>query len=186
MTRIPDESDNSDASDNRAELALVEQTARDILRDVAGQDPTKAWQLLTEAGLPLLAVPEPDGGGWLEAAAVVTRLVGESGTDVPYGDAALVAAPVLAGAGLPLPQHGFAVGIVAEDATVTRAGGGLRLRATLPRVPWGAAAEQVVVVASGEAGDVVVALDPSLADVTPGRNIAGEPRDTMRVDAVVD
>ena len=172
-------------ADQTTELGLLEQTARDILRDVAGEDPAKAWRLLTEAGLPLLAVPEPEGGGWLGAAAVVARLVGESGAELPYGDAAMVAAPILAAAGLPL-RAGIAVAAYDDEATVTRAGDGLRLRATLSRVPWGAVAEQVVVVARGENGDVVVAVDPSSAEVTHGRNIAGEPRDTLRVDGVVD
>jgi acyl-CoA dehydrogenase len=172
-------------ADNAAELGLLEQTARDILRDVGGDDSAKAWTLLAEAGLPLLAVAEPDGGGWPAAAAVVTRLVGESGADLPYGDVALVAAPMLAAAGLPLPQ-GMAVAVAADDVTVTGAGDGVRVRATLSRVPWGAVAEQVVVVARGDDGDVVVAIDPSAADVTPGRNIAGEPRDTLRIDTVVE
>ena len=173
------------SSDNTAELGLLEQTARDILRDVAGDDPAKAWELLTEAGLPLLAVPEPEGGGWFEAAAVVARLVGESGAELPYADAALVAAPVLAAAGLPLPT-GIAVAAVADGATLTRDGADARLRATLRRVPWGASAQRVVLVARSDDGDVVVAVDPSTAEVTPGSNIAGEPRDTLQIDAVVD
>jgi acyl-CoA dehydrogenase len=135
--------------------------------------------------LPLLAVPEPDGGGWPVAAAVVTRLVGESGADLPYGDMALVAAPMLSAAGMPIPQ-GIAVAATSDDVTVTRENDGVRLRTTLHRVPWGAVAEQVVVVARADDGDeVVVAIDPSAADVTPGHNIAGEPRDTLRIDTVI-
>ena len=172
-------------ADNSAELGLLEQTARDILRDVAGQDPAKAWQLLTEAGLPLLAVPEPDGGGWLEAAAVVARLAGEAGADLPYGDAALVAAPLLATAGMTLPT-GVVVAAVADDVTVTPEGDGVRVRGTLARVPYGVMAERVVIVATSEDADVVVALDPSSAEASAGRNIAGEPRDTLQVDAVVE
>ena len=173
----------TEAVDNSGELGLLEQTARDILRDAAGQDPTKAWQLLTEAGLPLLAVPEPDGGGWLEAAAIVTRVVGESAVDLPYGDTALVAAPLLSAAGLPL-LDGIAVAAVADDAVVSREGEGVRLRATLPRVPWGTSASQLVVVARSDDGDVVVAIDPSAADAKAGRNIAGEPRDRVEIDTV--
>ena len=173
----------TDVGDNSGELGLLEQTARDILRDVAGQDAGKAWQLLTEAGLPLLGVPEPDGGGWLEAAAIVTRIVGESAADLAYGDTALVASPMLAAAGLPLPD-GVAVAAVADDAVASHEGGNVRLRATLTRVPWGATASQIVVVARGDEGDLLVVVDPTDADVTSGRNIAGEPRDKVQVDAV--
>ena len=171
------------AVDNSGELGLLEQTARDILRDVAGQDPARGWQLLTEAGLPLLAVPEPDGGGWLEAAALVTRIVGESAADLPYGDTAFVAAPMIAAAGLPLPA-GIAVAAITDDAEVIREGDDVRLRATLTRVPWGVAATELVVVAHDEDGDVVVVIDPASAKVTAGRNIAGEPRDKLQVDTV--
>ena len=166
------------------ELGLLEQTARDILRDVAGEDPAKAWDLLAQAGLPLLAVPEPEGGGWLLAAATVTRLVGGAAAELPYGDSALVAAPMLAAGGLAVPS-GVVVAALSDDATVLRAGDEWRLQATLSRVPWGGRAERVVVVAAGDDGDVVVALDPKAADATAGHNLAGEPRDTLRVDTTV-
>jgi len=171
-------------TDNAQELGLLEQTARDILGDVAGQDAAKAWQVIASAELPFLAVPEPAGGGWLGAAAVVARISGELAADVPYADAALVAAPMLAAAGLGLPT-GVAVAAVVEDATAAPDGDQVRVRATLYRVAWGESAERIVFVAAGDDGDVVVSLDPSLAEVSSGRNVAGEPRDRVQVDAVV-
>ena len=172
------------SADNSDELGLLEQTARDILGDVAGEDTAKAWQVLVSAELPLLAVPEPLGGGWLGAAAVVARICGELAADVPYADAALVAAPMLAAAGLELPT-GLVVAAVTDDATAVSEADGVRVRATLSRVAWAGSAERVVFVARGDEGDVVVSLDPTLADVTAGRNVAGEPRDRVQVDAVV-
>jgi acyl-CoA dehydrogenase len=166
-------------SEQHEELALLAQTARDILGDVAGADTAKAWQVLASAELPLLAVPEPAGGGWLAAAAAVARIAGEVGADVPYADAAIVAAPVLAAVGLPLPS-GLVVAATG-DVTVSKDGDGYRLRGTLVRVPWGASAERVVVVTD----TFVVSLDPASAQVTEGRNIAGEPRDSLGVDIVV-
>src|SRR5438270_10035047 len=154
------------ASDQQDELALLEQTARDMLGDVAGEDSAKVWQVLASAELPLLAVPEPAGGGWLAAAAAVARIAGELGADVPYADAAIVAAPMLAAVDLPLPS-GLVVGATG-DVTVGKDGDGFRLRGTISRVPWGASAERIVCVADGFA----VSLDPSLAQATEGRNIA--------------
>jgi acyl-CoA dehydrogenase len=171
-------------SEQQAELDLLEQTARDILGDVAGEDIAKAWQVLSSAELTLLAVPEPLGGGWLGAAAAVTRVSGALAAEVPYADAALVAAPLLAAAGLELPG-GVVVAASAGDATVAAEAGGVRLRAVLSRVPFGSSAERVVLVARGGDGDVVVSLDPALAEVGAGCNIAGERRDHVRVDAVV-
>jgi acyl-CoA dehydrogenase len=169
---------------NSDELGLLEQTAREILGDVAGEDAAKAWQVLASAELPLLAVPEPAGGGWLGAAAVVARVCGELAADVPYADAAMVAAPILSAAGLELPA-GMVVAAVAEGATAAREGDGVRVRASLLRVAWGESAERVVFVAAGDDGDVVVSLDPASAAVTAGRSVAGEPRDHVQADAVV-
>src|SRR4051794_28632327 len=166
-------------SEQQEELGLLEQTARDILGDVAGADTAKAWQVLASAELPLLAVPEPAGGGWLAAAAAVARITGELGADVPYADAAIVAAPMLAAAELPLP-HGLAVAATG-DVEVSKEGDGYRVRGTLARVPFGGVAERVVLVAE----DFVVSLDPSLATVTEGRSMAGESRDSLSVDVVV-
>jgi len=167
------------ADGQQEELALLEQTARDILGDVAGEDTAKAWQVLASAELPLLAVPEPAGGGWLAAAAAVARICGEVGADVPYADAAIVAAPMLAAAGLPIPS-GLVVAATG-DVEVSKEADGHRLRGTLSRVPFGASAERVVFVA----GDVAVSLDPSLARVGEGRNIAREARDSISLDVVV-
>jgi acyl-CoA dehydrogenase len=172
------------SNEHEAELGLLVETARDILGDVAGEDLPKAWQLVASAGLPMLAVPEPDGGGWLAAAAAVTRVTGEVAAELPIADAALVAAPLVAAAGLAVPD-GPLVAAVSDDATVTREGDGLRVRATLPRVACGAGAERVAVVAAGPDGDVVVLVDPASAQVSQGRNLAGEQRDTLQVDAVV-
>jgi len=166
-------------AEQQEELALLEQTAREMFGDLAGEDSAKAWQVLASAELPLLAVPEPAGGGWLAAAAAVARIAGELGADVPYADAAIVAAPILASVDLPLPAG--PVVAATGDVTVSKEGDGYRLRGTLSRVPWGASAERVVFVAD----DAVVSLDPALADVTEGRNIAGEPRDSVAVDVVV-
>src|SRR4051794_2344763 len=166
-------------SEQQEELGLLEQTARDILGDVAGEDTAKAWQVLAGAELPLLAVPEPAGGGWLAAAAAVARIVGEVGADVPYADAAIVAAPMLAAVDLPVPS-GLVVAATG-DVTVSKEADGYRLRGRLARVSWGASAERIAFVAD----DFVVSLDPALTQVTEGRSIAGESRDSLSLDVVV-
>jgi len=167
------------SAEQQEELALLEQTARDMFGDLAGEDGAKAWQVLASAELPLLAVPEPAGGGWLAAAAAVARIAGELGADVPYADAAIVAAPMLAAVDLRVPS-GLVVAATG-DVEATEEGDGYRVRGTLTRVPLGASAERVVFVA----GDVVVSLDPALVQSTEGRNIAREARDSFSLDVVV-
>ena len=82
-----------------------------------GDGADRIWRQFEDAGFLLMAVPEPAGGGWLEAAAAVARLCGELTAPVPYADAAVVAAPLLAGAGLELPA-----GLVTAADIVTPGG----------------------------------------------------------------
>jgi acyl-CoA dehydrogenase len=61
----------------------------------------------------------------------------------------------------------------------------LTVRGTLARVGWARSAARVAVLATGpEGGEVVLSVDPSDAGVRlePGVNLAGEPRDGLRLD----
>lgn len=167
-----------------ADLRLLTDTAAEIFLAAEGQPLDGGWRPVREAGLDLLAVPEPLGGGWLQAAAEMTRVAGDTAVALPYADTALVAKPLLAHAGLVVPDGPCAAAagtLVAEPAD-----GKLRVRGTLRRVPWGAAAGRIVAVAAAVDGDVLVALDPSRANVSPGVNLAGEPRETVAVDTVAE
>ena len=55
-----------------------------------------------------------------------------------------------------------------------------RISGVLNRVPWGGHSTGVVALANSSEGVRVVMLDPSVATVTPGWNMAGEPRDMLR------
>jgi acyl-CoA dehydrogenase len=169
---------------DETELRLLLSTAADVFRAAAGPSPGKGWRLVHEVGLDLLAVPEPLGGGWLRGAAAVTRVAGETTVALPYADTALVAAPMLSDAGLAVPDGPCAA--AAGTLLAEPANGNWRVRGTLRRVPWGAAAARIVVAAATGEGDIVVAIDPSRADVSPGVNLAGDPCDTVAVDITAE
>jgi acyl-CoA dehydrogenase len=112
---------------------------------------------------------------------------------VPAAETALLGGWLLAEAGLPVPR-GPLVAVRAPAAqadggggfSLTPAAGGWQARGRLPRVGWGRVAQRVVVLAAAGGADVAVALGPGDVAVEPGSNVAGEPRDDLTVDAVLD
>jgi acyl-CoA dehydrogenase len=61
----------------------------------------------------------------------------------------------------------------------------VRLSGTATRVPWGARAARVAVLAETPDGRVVCSVDPRACAVQRRVNLAGEPRDTLDFDGVV-
>ena len=154
-----------------------------------GTWPDKLWSALEEGGLTLPLVPEARGGAggdWRDAHTVV-RAAGKHAAPVPLAET-IVASWLLGQAGLDVPTGPLTIAPVHRDERLRleRAGGVWRLSGTASRVPWGAAAAHVVVVAEGgdgtpkAEGRTMVALVPKgMGRVTPDRNLALEPRDTL-------
>ena len=69
----------------------------------------------------------------------------------------------------------------AEDRlTLARDGNGWRLSGRASRLPWAAQAGRIVLLADGPDGEMAIALEGTIgAELIPGRNMAGEPRDTL-------
>src|SRR5919108_1405543 len=157
--------------------------------------PDKLWRALEEGGLTLPLVDEARGGAggtWADAHTVV-RAAGKHAAPVPLAET-IVAGWLLSQAGLDVPLGPLTIAPVHRDECLRleRAGGGWRVHGTAMRVPWGAAAGHVVVVAEGEGGaaagegGVTIALvAKGAARVTADRNLALEPRDTLVFDGAV-
>jgi acyl-CoA dehydrogenase len=187
-------------TDMAAELHLIASTAEQVFQAAAGRPAAEAWSLVRETELDQLALPDP-GGDWLAAAAAVTRLAGEHAVELPYADAALVAGPLLAEAGLELPA-GPCVAASPANANASPnpnpnaipnpnpnampVDGRWRVRGTLRHVPWAAVAARIVVVAGTPDGELVASVDPSGATITPGKSMTGEPSDTVEIDTLAD
>ncbi|MEU8367370.1 acyl-CoA dehydrogenase family protein [Micromonospora tulbaghiae] len=137
------------------------------------------WSTVHGLGWTGVSVPEGAGGsgGTLTDLAALVRGMGRHGVSLPLAETVL-AARQFAAAGRGLPD-GVAT-VVAGDG-VAVAGG--RLRGTAARVPWAAAARTLLVYAGDEAF-AVPAGHPGLR-VTPGRNLAAEPRDDVTFDVPV-
>ena len=147
--------------------------------------PDKLWRSLEEGGLTLPLVPEAGGGAggtWLDAH-VVVRAAGRHTAPVPLAET-IVASGLLAGAGLQVPLGPLTLAPVhiGESLTLTRAGGGWLLHGVATRVPWGAAAGHVVVLAEAEGQTMIALVLGDTKRVTADRNLALEPRDTLTFD----
>lgn len=161
------------------------------------------WPALAELRLPWVSVPEAAGGagGDLEDAFTILFHAGRHAVALPLAETGILGGWLLAAAGLPLPEGPLAVPVRKELAVPVRKeavpvvpdGEGLELRprgsgweatGRLVRVPWGAGAAGVVALARAPDGLRVVLILPEEVEVTRGRNLAGEPRDTLVVDAV--
>ena len=67
----------------------------------------------------------------------------------------------------------------AETLALARDGGGWRLSGTAARVPWGASAGHVVVLAEGDGKQMVALVKGGAAKAERDVNLAQEPRDTL-------
>jgi len=114
-------------------------------------------------------------GGSLSDAAIVVAAAAESGCRVPLAETALEAGWLLAEAELELPEGP----LTAAYAPLGFRHGTTLSEVSVNRVPWGRVAQHVVVVMGGGTKDSVTYLPAKDAVVTPGTNLAGEPRDRM-------
>jgi alkylation response protein AidB-like acyl-CoA dehydrogenase len=167
------EAPRGQARDERAEIA---EAARGVLRAAPG-----SWKDVAGLGFTALAVPEDLGGsgGDLRDAAVVVAEAARLHVPLPVAEANFLAGPLLAAAGIELPD-----GILtAATGTVTadRAG---RLTGTVRDVPWLRGASYLVTLAETPEGEAValVSVTAPGVSVTPGVNLAGEHRDTAVLD----
>ena len=145
------------------------------------------WRAISETGVPLAALPESAGGAdaeWSDLYAVL-RVAGRHAAPIPLAET-MLAGWIAANAGLELTDGPMSVGPVrsADTLTLQRDGNGWRLSGTASRLPYARDAARIVLLAEGPNGEMAVSLDgPHGATVTQGRNMAGEPRDTLRFDA---
>ena len=140
-----------------------------------------AWDGLVEAGFTRIGLPETAGGsgGSLSDAADVLRVVGRFAAPVPLAETAFLAGWLLARAGLDLPDGPLAV--VPEELALTAD----RIAGTA-RVAWASRSSSMVALVSSPDGALVVQVDPADADISPGFNMAGEPRQTVRFDVPLE
>jgi len=143
----------------------------------------RLWSALTAAGFPYVSVAEDAGGsgGDVADACALLSVAGRFAAPVPLAETGLLGGWLLASAGRPLPAGPVTVAPGRPGDVVELSGrpGAWRLSARVQRVPWGGRVEQVALLAEVGGERYVVAAPVGSADVTPGWNLAAEPRDTL-------
>jgi acyl-CoA dehydrogenase len=153
-------------------------------RAEAGVFPDALWRAVSETGVPLAVLPEAAGGAdaeWSDLYAVL-RVAGRYAAPIPLAET-MLAAWLAGSAGLAVSEQPMTVGPVRIDdrLTLVRDGNGWRLSGLASRLPWAAQVGRIVLIAEGPHGAMAVSLEgPGSAELVGGRNMAGEPRDTLR------
>ena len=166
---------------------------RDMLHEAAlrifADKPQDLWAVLQESGFDKALLPESKGGAgvsWADACGLLS-LAGEHAAGVPLAEAMvghwLMEHAGVEGVGSPT----IASSVQSEEIRLGVAREGRRVDGTLRRVPWGETCTHVAfIVGAGTAAQlIVVARDAAGVSVIPGRNLAGEPRDTLVFEGVV-
>jgi acyl-CoA dehydrogenase len=152
-------------------MSAVRDQMRDAARAIFARTPQ--WQTLSDAGFPLLLVPEAQGGiggDWGDAVAVLNE-AGAAALAQPLGEA-MLANWLIARTGQPLPSGLLTIG----------SGGGRlnngRFTGYVAAVPWGRSANHILATINPEGDKPQLILLPP-GKVTEGESPAGEPRDRL-------
>lgn len=146
----------------------------------------KLWQALVDSGMATVSLPESLGGsgGDLHDAAIVVAEVSRRAGPVPVMETTFLACWLHGLAQVPMASGPHAVALLEPSGgvEVTEDGDGLRLRGSADRVAWAGICEQLLLVATVAGRTVLARVDPSTCKITPGRSLAGEPRDRVGFD----
>jgi acyl-CoA dehydrogenase len=179
-----------------ADRAMLVEVATGLFRDrctpedVVAAEATgwsdRLWSALAESGFPYVSVPEEAGGsgGDIADACALLTVAGRFAAPVPLAETGLLGGWLLAAAGLDLPDGplSVAVGRSGDDVELSGGPGSWRLTARVQRVPWGGRSERVALLATVGGDRHVVSAPVASAEVSAGRNLAAEPRDTLTWD----
>ncbi len=172
---------------------LIRESAQRIFREhregfeTAGEDvwPADLWNTLEEADLTVVAVPVERGGagGELGDAMSVLREAGRYAVPLPLAET------FLAGWMLATSQQHVSSGFITlaplgerDVLSLERNGVAWILNGRAQGIPWASAAKEIVVIADGRNGSQLARIEPNRCHITPGTNLAGEPRDYVVFD----
>lgn len=142
------------------------------------------WDAIEDLGFTQISVPEERGGsgGTTADALDMVRSAGRHAVPLPLAETALLAGWALTHAGLDAGAGMSTIAPVHPDDTFTAepTSGGVILSGRATLVPWASVADRIVVLATGPDGELWLAMvSPTDAQILPGKNLAGEPRDTV-------
>jgi hypothetical protein len=142
-----------------------------------GSWPAALWAAIEQAGfLDVLVADDAFSFAGFADAGAILRAAGQFAVPLPIAET-MLARWWLAGAGLAAPPGPLTVAPVerTDQVSVAVARGSCRVGGSATAVPWASQAAGLVVVATG----FVALVAPARAELRPGTNLAGEPRDDV-------
>jgi acyl-CoA dehydrogenase len=155
-----------------------------------------AWRALAELGYPWVSVASEQGGsgGSIEDAISVLLEVGRFAFSGPVAETSLLGGWLLAAAGMQIPDGPISVvvGNTPSDLSFQRTAEGWVMKGVVRGCAWASVAECVLVLSPVIGGDsstgehLLVAVPRSSLHIIQHRNLAGELRDVVHFDQLVD
>lgn len=161
------------------ERMLKEHVDKDLVNLLEqGNWSPKVWNLFEENGMTVVAISEENGGagGDLEDLLHIVRLTGKYATPIPFAETTL-ANYLLEYMNLQVVDE-LATYMLSADQAYTLEDG--KLTGEAIHIHWARHTKRLVTLANSAAGTHLVEVDLSQADITPGVNLASEPRDTVK------
>lgn len=159
-----------------------------LARAESGEWLDAEWASLVEMGFPGALLPEDAGGVGLDPleALELIRIAGFHAVPLPLAET-MMATWWLAQAGLTIPSGPLTMisGPCAEALTLRPEGDGWRLTGTAKRIAWGQRAAALAAIIEGEGRGHAALVRREQWDAASGRNLAGEPRDDLMINAVL-
>lgn len=176
-----------------ADNIVVETTER-IFRDLADPQTVNSadddtwreplWNALEDAGLTVAWLADDLGGAGASVADgfAVTRVSGNYAAPVPVAET-LLAAWLLGRAGLSAPRGPMTVAPMRDQDHMSLQDKD-RLSGVARSVPWAQSAEHIALLVEHDGQCSVALVDRNACTLLPGSNLAGDPRDEVRLDGV--
>lgn len=161
------------------ERMLKEHVDKDLVNLVEqGNWSPKVWKLFEENGMTVVAISEENGGagGDLEDLLHIVRLTGKYAAPIPFAETTL-ANYLLEYTNLQIVDE-LATYMLSADQAYTLEDG--KLTGEAIHIHWARHTKRLVTLANSAAGTHLVEVDLSQADITPGVNLASEPRDSVK------
>jgi hypothetical protein len=131
--------------------------------------PEPLWRAVEEAGYPHALA---DGAGGMVQAVTILRAAGHHAAPIPLAET-MIARWLCAACGVEAPEGALTIAPVEPEDRLDIAGAAVTGHAGY--VPWGLAAAAIVLLA----GNRLLVVERAGAECTPGKNLAGEPRDHL-------
>jgi acyl-CoA dehydrogenase len=146
---------------------------------------SELWDVLAELGMITVAIPEERGGngGSYADALNILRLAGKYSAPIPLAET-FQGNWMLNQLGGEISEDPLTVAFPKRNETFRfqKSGNGWIVSGKATSVPWARFAKQVLIFGQTESGNVMALIKQEYGKIELGQNIAGEPRDTIRLE----